>query len=111
MLTLKNVGLWILAHWYFPLFICGIVLGIILFRKNPKFSVQALTNELAAIQAKYTVSKVQAEQGLVAAQQHIQDNYKLEMADLTDQERKQAESLKANPAALAKFLVQAAGNK
>lgn len=111
MSTLKLVGLWIINHWYLPLFVCGIILGVILFRKNPKFIIQDIVNELNAIQAKYAISKVQAERGLVVAQQEVEYAYKLELADLTMKERKQAATLKNDPAALAKFLVQASGGR
>lgn len=106
MTKIKTVFLWLVSHWYLPLFVVGIILGIILFRKNPKIYVKDIIKEVEAIQEHFKVSKIIAEEGSASAKKYVEEHYKFQLADLGDKERKEAELLRSKPNELAKFLVR-----
>lgn len=102
----KNVIKWLWAHWYVPV---GVISSAVVYSLGRRGATPAerLQVELDAAQAKLQVSSIAVEQGADAAHAHIEQNYASQIANLSEQERKDAKTLSDSPPALAAFLVRA----
>jgi len=93
-------------YWYIPVFIIAVVLGWVVFRKRGTPFAQTKV-ELKAIQAGAQAEEWKARFGAGLAQKQVEETYAAEKKALDEKQAAQAEALKDDPVALAKFLVRA----
>lgn len=105
---LKKAGQWLAVYWYVPLFVVGVVLGFLIsarVRGNgpPPEQVAA---ELKAIKAGAKAHKLELELGAEQAAAQVEAEYHAEAKRLDTEERAEADKLRADPGALARYLVR-----
>jgi hypothetical protein len=107
--ALKRAAGWLRDHWYVPLFALGVVLGFLISGKvrrkgPPPAQVKA---ELEAITAGAEASKMAAAVGKAEAVRVVEETHSEAVEALDEKEREEADKLREDPRALARYLVRA----
>lgn len=105
---LKKIWRWIRSYWYIPLFVLGLILGWVIFRKRGGLVEQAKT-EVRAAEAAQNTKEIEAVHGYHGALADVNRRYRRLREKLTVEQEARAEELENEPQKLAKFLVRAAG--
>lgn len=100
-MTFEKVTAFVKRWSWLALVGLGSLLTWILTHRSPR---KVVRTELRTLQAEETVQKVIAEQGRDAALAQVQADYEKKKRNLHDEEREQAEMLKSDPIALARWL-------
>lgn len=108
LLKAKSAVQWVGSHAYIVVAVIGtfVVYGVM--RRGPTPG-QKLQVELDAVAAQRAVEAAVLAKGAEAAHADVAQKYKDHLATLSDEQRDQADKLRGDPAALAAFLVRAAG--
>lgn len=99
---------WLRDHWYLPLFILGVVLGLILRGRLGMPAAAQLGNELEAIRAGAEARRLKAIMGAQQAAEEVRKQHAATVQALNAEQAQQAEALRDDPVALSRFLVRAA---
>jgi hypothetical protein len=97
---------WLLAHWYVPFVFLAALAGFLISWKRGT-PLQATKRELEAIRAGADARRVEAALGAERARRHVEKAHVEALMLLDESQAQQAEGLRDDPAALAKFLVRA----
>ena len=97
---------WLKDFWYIPVFFVVSIILWIVFRRRGNPLGQTLA-ELQAIEAARDIKEYKAIAGAEAAKMRVERRYHVELLALNEKQEKQAEKLRDDPAALAKFIVRA----
>lgn len=106
--TLVKIGTWLKKYWYIPVFLIGMILVWMFFRRRGTPIKQTIA-EVKAIQAEAEIEKLEAVLGTEKAKEAVAQNYNAELEALDKQQQEQAKELRDDPGKLAKFLVRASG--
>lgn len=101
---------WLKDYWYIPFFILAVVLGWVIFRKRST-PIEQIQAELEAIRAGRKIREMEERDGAVKARIEVLARYAQEKKQMTEAQQAEAERLKDDPVALAKFLVRAGATK
>jgi hypothetical protein len=104
---IKRILLLLLDYWYVPVLFLAGVLAVVFLRKPFGLSMANLDGELAAIRAGRDAREVKEREGAEAARQKVLADHWAAMDNLDEKQRAEAEELKDDPEALARFLVRA----
>ena len=103
---MKSALIWLWDYWYIPLIVAlSVAIWIVLRRGTP---IDALNDELDVIKAGADARKLVAAQGAGEALNAVSTQHRDALDKLDDDQQIQAERLKDDPVALARFLVRAA---
>ena len=94
-------------YWYIPLFVIALVLGWVVFRRRGGTPIAQIKRELDAIEAQRHARELVARLGADKARVRVIVRHREAMEALDEKQRVQAESLRADPVKLAKFLTKA----
>ena len=93
-------------YWYIPLFVLGLILLYVIFRRRRVDIVDATLIELKAIDTAYDVKKQILIHGAEAEKKRVTEIYKRNAHAMSVKQRRRAEALKEDPSALSKLLVR-----
>lgn len=106
--SMKKSLLWLLDHWYLPLFAVGVLLGWWLTRDSKRGEPLAqIKAELDAIKAGQKARELEAQLGAQQAADEVRKEHAAAVQALNAEQVKKAEALRSDPVALSKFLVRA----
>lgn len=104
--AIKTSFWWLVDHWYIPLFILGVILGIIL-TGGKALNFKKVKDELDVIKAGAEARKLKAEAGALAATTEVERLHEDAVARLDEKQAEEAKELRNDPVALSRFLVRA----
>ena len=94
-------------YWYLPVIAIGAVGAFLFFGQRGRKAIYArLQSELDAITSGAEADRVEAELGADEARKHVEDKYAAELAAFDAEKRAEAEKLRHDPEALARFIVR-----
>lgn len=106
---LSLVWAWLKAHWYIPLFIVGVIIGAV-FSKRVRDRGAFLDQTKAELEASKAAAEAlrwKAELGAEKAAAKVEAEHKAELEKLDDTQKQEAQKLRKDPGALARYLVRA----
>lgn len=100
---------WLKEHWYVPLFALGVVLGFIVSEKVRRKGLpdDQVAAELEAITAGSEARKMEVVVGTAKAVEVVEETFSEAREALDETERDEAEKLREDPRALARYLLRA----
>lgn len=106
---MKKAALWLLDHWYLPLFAVGVLLGWWLTRDTTKKlpPLDQIKTELDAIEAGRKARELETRLGAQQAAEEVRRQHDAAVQKLDAEQARRAQELQADPVALSKFLVRA----
>jgi len=111
MTSFQKFWKWLQAHWYIPIFLIGVILGWMFFRRSRDRGtpIAQTKTELRAIEAEAQAAKLIETVGAERAKALVKEQYQKELDALDAKQKAEAKELEDDPQKLAKFLVRAAG--
>lgn len=103
---------WFRRYWRLPLFIAGVILVWLLFRRwkgGAQPPMESIQRELQAIRAGAEANRLRAKLGAEKALQIVEKKYQQALADLDERQKIQADRLRDDPEALTRFIIRGSG--
>lgn len=104
---------WLKAHWYIPLFVVGVIIGAV-FSKRVRDRGAFLDQTKAELEASSAAAEAlrwKAELGAERAAAKVEAEHRAELEALDEKQKQEAEQLRKDPGALARYLVRAGSQR